>query len=214
MMAGQMPGGMGDGMHGRRGWSARLVAALSLAMLLPGCAALGGSGPPPSIYDLTVPATTPATGSSTAQLLVPVPSAIEALDTARIAVNPSPMQISYFPAAQWSDELPRLLQAKLVRAFENSGRAGAVGRPGESLTIDFQIIVDIRNFAFDAAGDAAVVSLGVKILDDRTGRVVATRIFDTRSPSASDTADAGVAALDRAATDAIGQVIGWVLGRV
>lgn len=189
----------------------RLGAASALAALA-GCSTLGGGGgAPPDIFDLSAPtAFAGVTGRTSAQLLVPVPSAIDALATNRVVVRQPGGQISYFAGTSWSDELPSLVQTKLLRAFENSRRARAVGRPGESLAIDYQVIVDIRSFELDVAGGRqAAVELGVKLLDDRTGRVRAARIFEARVPSASDDPAAAVQAIDRAASQAFTEIVDW-----
>lgn len=197
----------------------RRVKLLALAgglAVLPACSTLGGGGPAPDIYDLAAPTEfAGVTGRTGAQLLVPVPAAIEALATNRVVVRQAGGQISYFPATSWSDELPALVQTKLVRAFENSGRARAVGRPGESLAIDYQIIVDIRSFELDVAGGRqAVVELGVKLLDDRTGRVRATKVFSARVPAGSDAAAPAIQAIDRAATTVFTEIVDWTASTI
>jgi cholesterol transport system auxiliary component len=186
-----------------------LAAAVALAGL-GGCSTLvGSSGPAPDIFDLTAPAAFEGGRETGAQLLVPTPVSVDALAGNRIAVRPDPGRIAYFPAAVWSDELPTLLQFKLVRAFENSGRARAVGRPGESLAIDYQVLVDIRAFEIDVSGGGAHVELGVKLLDDRTGRVRASRVFDARSAGGTGGAEGAVEALDRATDEVLRAVVDW-----
>ena len=61
------------------------------------------------------------------------------------------------PEGVWGDKLPRIVQSKLVEAFENSGKLGGVGMPGQGLAIDYQIVTDIRSFEIDASnGNQAV----------------------------------------------------------
>lgn len=190
----------------------RSLAALGVALALGACSTLvGASQKAPDIFDLSVPARfTGIKGRTGAQLLVPQPTAIDALGTARLLVRQAGGQLSYYPNVSWSDELPSLIQTKLVRAFENSGRAKAVGRPGESLAIDYQVIVDIRAFELDVSGArTAHVELGVKLLDDRTGKVRATRVIDARAPAPSDQAAAVVQALDQAAGEAFTELVLW-----
>nr|WP_281409428.1 ABC-type transport auxiliary lipoprotein family protein [Oharaeibacter diazotrophicus] len=185
-----------------------------MALALAGCASLGGAKPP-AIYDISAPTDFAGLRTGTArQLLVPLPTAIDALGSARIVVREPVGKLSYYPGATWSDELPSLVQTKLVRAFENSGRA-KVGRPGESLAIDYQVIVDIRAFELDVSqGRSAHVALGVKLLDDRTGKVKATKVFDAVVPAGSDAADAVVRALDAAADRALTDVVVWTAGLI
>lgn len=189
------------------------AAAFACALALAGCSTLGlGSTPKPdAIFDLAVPtAFDGAAKRSSAQLLVPVPNASDVLSTARIAVRDDGGSISYLPGVSWSDQLPPLIQTTLVRAFENSGRVKAVGKPGESLAINNQVIVDIRAFELDVTGAPnARVTLGVKLLDERNGQVRATRVFDVSRPSASDRPKDAIAAIDQAATAAVAEVVAW-----
>lgn len=189
----------------------RLAVLFGLTVALAGCSTLGGSGAAPDIFDLNVPAAFPdIRGRTRAQLLVPVPSALDAFATSRVVVRQAGGQIAYYPKTAWADELPALVQLKLVRAFENSGRARAVGRPGESLAIDYQVLVDIRAFELDVAGqDAAQVTLGVKLLDDRTGLVRATKVFEASVPARSDQARDAIAALDAAAAKVFAEIVQW-----
>jgi cholesterol transport system auxiliary component len=193
-----------------------MLAAPVLAAALAGCSTLlGGGGKAPDVYDLTAPVDFKGLrGRTGAQLLVPVPTALEALATGRVVVRQDGSQLSYYPGISWSDDLPALVQTKLIRAFENSGRAKAVGRPGESLAIDYQVIVDIRAFELDSAGRTAHVELGVKLLDDRTGKVRATKIVDARVPAGSDAATAVVQAIDAAAGKALTEVVTWTAATI
>ena len=76
--------------------------------------------------------------------------------------------------AVWSDTLPNLLQARLVETLQNSGRVRAAALPGQGLLIDYQVVMDIRAFEFSDEG--AVAEFAVKLMDDRNGRVVRTRV--------------------------------------
>jgi cholesterol transport system auxiliary component len=194
-----------------------VVAAMLLAGFVGGCSTLlgGGGGKAPDIYDLSAPTSFDGIrGRTGAQLLVPVPAAIDALATPRLVVRQDGAQLAYYPGLTWSDDLPALVQAKLVRAFENSGRAKAVGRPGESLAIDYQVIVDIRSFELEADARTAHVELGVKLLDDRTGKVRATKVFDARVPAASDAAAEVVKAIDAAAGQAFTELVLWTAATI
>lgn len=189
------------------------LTTLLLALTLAGCSTLGlGSAPKPdAIYDLGAPTSFDGGARrSSAQILVPTPNASDALSSARIAVRAAGGSISYLPGVSWSDQLPPLVQTVMVRAFENSGRVKAVGKPGESLAIDDQVIVDIRAFELDVTGSpAAHVTLGVKLLDERTGKVRATQVFDVSRPSSSDRPKDAIAAIDQAASAAVAEVVGW-----
>ena len=187
----------------------------ALAGLLAGCAGIGNS-PPPPIYDLTAPRDFPGLkGRANAQILVPLPKAVKALDTEAIAIKPDLAVITYFGDGQWSDTLPKLIQARLVESFENSGRVRAIGRPGEGLLIHYQIAADVRAFQLEVKGGRrAVVEIAVKILNDKNGRVVATQVFRAEAASGSDSVGDAVEALDTALDAVLADIVGWVVQRI
>jgi cholesterol transport system auxiliary component len=187
------------------------------ALVLPGCAVLPGGGPPPlDTYDLTL-STEESNGPrrSRLQILIPEPAALKALDGENIVVAPRPGAVQFLKGAQWSDRLPRIVQARLVEAFQASGSLGGVGMPGEGLAIDYQVVTEIRAFEIRIDGDArAHVELYVKLLNDRNGVVRASRSVSATAPVNGADNDDYVAALDLAFTQASAEIVSWTLGRL
>ena len=107
----------------------------------------GGAQPAPkTIYDLAAPtAFPPVKEFSPAQLAVAEPTVTLQLDTQRILVVP-PGDRPNFVNAQWSDNIPKLVQARLVQTFENLSLQRAVTRASPDVTPDQQLLVDIRSF--------------------------------------------------------------------
>ncbi|MEI2383836.1 ABC-type transport auxiliary lipoprotein family protein [Breoghania sp. JC706] len=194
----------------RRGAAVALVAAVS------GCAALGGGPAPRDIYTLSAPREFGATSRhSKAQILVAAPHTVAALDTDNIAVVSNDISMSYFGGAAWSDRVPRLLQSKMIEAFQNSGGVRAAGRPGEGLLIDYQIATDIRAFQLAVDGArVARVEFAANIINDRNGKVLASRTFRAEERAASDTVEDAVAAIDRATDKCLVDLVNWTLGRI
>lgn len=195
-----------------------LGAFLLATLVLSGCAALPGGGPAPlDTYDLTagaVEASGPRRGRM--QILVAEPSALKALDGENVVVRPSPGSVEFLKGAQWADRLPRVVQARLIETLQATGRLGGVGRPGEGLAIDYQVVTEIRSFEVRLDGaPRAEVSLFVKILNDRNGVVRASRGFTAAAPLSGGTGnDAYVAALDRAFAQVTRELVPWVLGAI
>lgn len=180
-------------------------------LLLSGCAAIPGFGPPPvDAYDLHAPA--PAQEGrrlARTQILVAEPAALQILDGQNIAIRRTDGALQLLSGARWSDRLPRLVQAGLVEAYQRTGRLGGVGRPGEGLAIDYQVIVDIRSFEIRVDGGHAYVELFARVLNDRNGVVRASRDFIATAPVAGSGGDAFVAALDDAFKVAAAEIVAW-----
>ncbi|MBA3519820.1 MAG: membrane integrity-associated transporter subunit PqiC [Rhizobiales bacterium] len=164
---------------------------------------------PNAIYDLTAPGEI-SDRQGTLQVLVPEPSALQALDTDRIAARPIPSQYAYLPGAVWSDRLPKLLQTRLVQTLQNSGRVRAAAVPGQGLLIDYQIVMDIR--AFELTGEGAVAEFGVKVMDDSSGRIVRSQVIRQVVRVAATDSNNVVVALDAAMDKAFLEIAGWALG--
>jgi cholesterol transport system auxiliary component len=201
--------GQSDGMSSTlQAW---LVGA---AMLLSGCAALPGGGPPPlDTYELSAPAVTPAGPTrSRVQVLVAEPTALKALDGENVVIKTAPNAIEFLSGAQWADRLPRVVQARMVEALQGTGRLGGVGKPGEGLAIDYQLVSEIRSFEVRVDGSPrAEIEIHIKLLNDRNGVVRASRSFAASVPTGGTGNAAFVAALDAAFAQVVDETVRWTL---
>jgi len=181
-----------------------------LALALANCAALPGGGPAPlDTFELSAPSVN-AHGHSRRQILIAQPSALKALDSQSIVIKPSDRSIQYLKGAQWADRLPLIVQARLAETFQRSGSFAGVGKPGEGLAIDYQVIVEIRSFEVRVdGGEHAEVDLFVRLLNDRNGEVRASKSFTATAPVSGKGNSAYVSALDNAFGDAAKQVVRW-----
>ncbi|TPM96411.1 ABC-type transport auxiliary lipoprotein family protein [Mesorhizobium sp. B2-1-3A] len=181
-----------------------------LALALASCAALPGGGPAPlDTFELSAPSVD-AHGHSRKQILIAQPSALKALDSQNIVIKPSDRSIQYLKGAQWADRLPLIVQARLAETFQRSGSFAGVGKPGEGLAIDYQVIVEIRSFEVRVdGGEHAEVDLFVRILNDRNGEVRASKSFTATAPVSGSGNSAYVSALDAAFGDAAKQIVRW-----
>jgi len=180
-----------------------------LGAILAGC----GGGAKNDTFDLSVsPApVTQARSLKGRQLLVAEPTALKALDSENIVVRLSNSEVQYLANSQWSDRLPRMVQSKLVEAFQDTGRLGGVGRPGQGLAIDYQVVTDIRAFEVDTKNNVANIEISVQLLNDRNGTVRAQDVFRA-SARVSGTGNANfVNALDSAFAAASREIVAWTL---
>ena len=193
----------------------RWIVVLALAAGLSGCAGGLVSSPPPDTYGLSSAPQVEGQRARNRQLLISEPSALKALDSEKIVIRPAPSAIQYLANSQWSDRLPNIVQDKLVQAFENSGQVGGVGRPGDGLAIDYKILTAIRAFEIRAdRGEQAVVELSAKVLNDRNGVVVSSKVFRASVPVTGSGNAAYVQSLDRAFENVVRDLVSWTLSRI
>ncbi len=190
------------------------ITAVLAGLLLGGCA---GGGAPPATFDLLAPKvmTLTAPKPATFQLVVNEPRAVRSLETDRILVKPSAAQISYYKNAVWSDRLPRLLQARLVEAFQNAGLVSAVGSRADRLDADIEMASEVRAFQVDIEGGQAQAhaSIYVKVIDGKTGRMIASRGFESQTPTSATDVNQMVVALNQSFDKILHDVVPWVAAR-
>ncbi len=189
--------------------TALILAIAAGALVSQGCAALR-SPPALDTYELSAPDLSGAGGRSRAQILIADPSALKALDGQNIVIKTGPGVIQYLKGAQWADRLPEIVQARLAETFQKSGRFGGVGKPGEGLAIDYQVLAEIRSFDIRVNGSrSARVEIFVKLLNDRNGVVRAARTFTAAASVNGSSNDDYVGALDRAFGEAATEIVDW-----
>lgn len=193
-----------------------VMSGLALGVGLLASCALVVPPTPPSVYDLTISDGVAATpGSTRGQLLITEPKVLTSLDNDRIVIKPNAAQIAFFGDVRWSDRLPRLVQLYLSRAFSTTNGARAVGLPGDGLIIDHQLLFDLRAFQIEPTGNSfnARVEIAVRILNDKNGRVIASRTFASTKPSADDAVQA-VESLNKALDEVASDLIAWVYQKI
>ena len=141
------------------------------------------------------------------------PVASQALDSERIVIRPKSDQIAYLAGSQWSDRLPKLVQARLIQTFENSRLLARVGRPGDRLAADRTLDSELRNFEIDIEAGQAVVEISVKLVNERSGRIVDAKIFRAVSPASGASGEAASQALDTALGEAMRAIVAWASPR-
>lgn len=186
-----------------------LLAALPLvAMLVTGC----GSKANNDTFDLSITPSGQGPAARNRQILVPEPTALKLLNSEQVVVRVSPSEIQYLADSRWGDRLPALVQSKLVEAFENSGRLGGVGKPGQGLAIDYQVVTDIRAFEVTATSPrVANVEISAKLLNDRNGTVRAQSVFTATAPVSGQENRDFIEALDRAFAKVGAEIVDWAL---
>ena len=196
------------------GMRGRFVVLLFAVGFLSSCALLKSPPPPRDTYDLVAPTVAgQIAGGTPAQVLVKLPTALKSIDSNRMVVRTGRSEITYLAGTQWSDTVPRLVQAKLVEVFENTGATGATAKPGDGLVIDVQLVADLRRFEVQQDKRRVLIEMSLKLLSDKSGRVIASKVFTATAATAGDEASDYVSAFDRAFEEFAVDVVSWVLAK-
>jgi cholesterol transport system auxiliary component len=145
------------------------------------------------------------------QLVVAEPAAERDIDTTRIALTRTPNVIEYFADGNWSDTAPKMVQAKMIEAFESTKAIVAVGRDASGLRADYILQSDLRDFEADyTAKDGtpiARIRLIAKLVEMPDRRITRTVSAEASAPATGkDLADVVVAF-----EQALGQVLSKVV---
>lgn len=110
------------------------------------------SGAPPRLFDLSPKSTfDDDLPDVPARLTIDVPTATAGLNTARVALKPTPTQFEYYAGARWVDVVPVMTQTLLLESFDNSERIDVLGRGAYGLRADYGLLVNIREFQAEYA---------------------------------------------------------------
>lgn len=193
-----------------------LLVGGAFVLFLSGCGGLiGPSGPPPQIYVLEpelhglndVP-------QASWQLAVGTPDASESLDATRIALHRGAV-MDYFADARWTDTVPLLIQAKLVEAFEKTGKIRAVAATSDAVRADYVLESTLRDFQanYDSLNGAPkiVVDIVVRVVKAGRSDIVATHDFHQEAAAARNDVPSVVAAFNQASGAVLEEIAGWTL---
>lgn len=193
----------------------KCLLPLSL-LILAGCSILGsGQRDPVTIYspEIRVEAD-PAWPSVDWSLVVTKPSATRLVDSPRINVRPVPGELQVYRGVSWAQPATDIVQDAVLRTLEDSGRIHAVAGDYAGIRADYKLVMDIRRFESDYAGQnvpSAVVEVSAKLVHNRDQHVVAARTFLQRQ-AASGTETVQVAsAFEGALANLTREITGWVL---
>ena len=141
------------------------------------------------------------------------PQSSQLLDSPRIAVLPEGDLISAYQGARWSDRAPALFRDRLISAFLDDGRVGAVSSDDSRLQADLELSSDLRAFQSEYRNGRPEVHilLDARLVQAGNQRILASRRFEVRQ-IAGDTAVESVVKTFGAANDQLSrQLIDWVV---
>jgi phospholipid/cholesterol/gamma-HCH transport system substrate-binding protein len=180
--------------------------------LIGGLEKLAGTGEAakkPATFDLAAPSDFPQIKEIAAQMTVPDVNATLVYDTQRMLVRTPDGKYSNVEGGEWADNLPKLIQAKVVQSFENAKQLKSVSRPIDDLQPEYRLELSIRGFQIvPGQTPGAVVELAARLVSDK-GEIKGARIFKATEPVQAMQADQAAAALNKAFTKVAQDLVAW-----
>jgi phospholipid/cholesterol/gamma-HCH transport system substrate-binding protein len=174
----------------------------------------GESAKPQSVsFDLSVPGQFPPSDKRSGQIAVAEPTALIVFDSQKlIARSAAGARSPLSGNGQWTDSLPKLVQAKIVQTLENALSPSAVIRASDGVTAERQLFIEIRSFELQA-GDPPLgrVEFAARIVGEGN-RVLGARTFGATVSASSGDIAAAASALDEAFGRVATDMANWVRG--
>jgi cholesterol transport system auxiliary component len=197
------------------------LPVLTLALVLAGCGPLVqiGSTDKPPVSLLTLSATTPPApyagpAATSATVAVEVPAVPLPLQTLRLPVTTSAIEVRYLTGATWAEQPNRQFQRLLADTL--AGKGVPVVDPRQTRTPPARTLTGtLSRFGLDVSDPASPVvrvRYDAQLGSSRTAPTVMLRRFDAEEPVAAQTPVAVAAALNRAANRVAVDVAAWVTG--
>lgn len=143
------------------------------------------------------------------QLVVAEPTVPLALNTDKLLLRTEGGAFQGVDDAKWTDNLPNLIQTKLIQSFENAGYTEVVLRPGDALDPENKLLVDLRGFYVTKSDAPEAVFDFVAKLIDQDGKVRYSRAFQERVAAKSPAAEDAVVALKAVFAKTAAEVVTW-----
>jgi cholesterol transport system auxiliary component len=179
-----------------------------------GACQLPGSTPPPREFRLTPKTTFENLPTVEWSLAISRPGANPAIDTTRIALVRSGVEIEYYANARWVDRPTAMLQPILVQSFRRSGAIAVVGDDRAGFRPDFVLNTDLVAFYAlheDGSPPKAQVDIASSLIQmPRRNPAGATEIGRAVQASGGDLV-AIAAAFDDALGKVVKRVVEWTL---
>ncbi|WP_425600324.1 ABC-type transport auxiliary lipoprotein family protein [Luteimonas deserti] len=195
-----------------------LAGAALLIVIAGGCSSLLGGGGDRERATIYAPdprvQPDPAWPRAEWQLSLSPPTAARMIDSFRIAVRPTPSELQVYRGASWAKTPTDMLQDAVLRTLEDSGRMNAVARQGAGITADYKLVLDLRRFEADYAGNAlpaATIEVNAKLIHNIDQTVVESRTFLVAQPASSTEVAQVVEAFGAALQSVGGEMTGWIL---
>ena len=194
---------------------ARAALAVLVLLSLGACAPLLDSGPPPTRIQLHPAMPPKAEKSINRQLTVAMPQAERDIDSDGIALLFNGREVRYLSGVRWTSRAPRMVQRDIVEALTYSEGLHGVADEASGISADVRLEVYIRQFClrYDVqdAPPTAWFSASFKLIDQRNGRLLGSKVVETTAPASGTDTLSLVVACEDAFGRALAELTDWVL---
>jgi cholesterol transport system auxiliary component len=143
------------------------------------------------------------------------PDMAAGLDSDRIALIQADGMMDFYAKANYPDSLPPIVQQALLDGFEASGRIDAVAPEQAALHSDYNLLIEVKDFAAHYSQPDGIPSVTVSItakLATAHGRAIVSSFSTTQTGAASaNSAAAAAQALQQALGTAVSAIVNWAL---
>lgn len=189
-----------------------VLPLLLAAIVLPGCVSVLPEAAPAAPRYLIDPVAFEASSEPPVEWSIAVedPMATRVYDNTKIALVREPGRVEYYANGEWADRAPRLVQAALIRSFENNGRILGVGDRTSLPISNFVLQTDIRAMQAEYEGAQATAHFSVFVrLGNGRSRIFAAKLFEAKVPAERGDVASIAAAFDSAVGAVIGDIVDW-----
>ena len=188
---------------------------LAPSLLLAGCTSLR----PPQVengntYVLEAKPMARIAGTTRDLILeVSSPRSSPGFETDRMAYVQRAYELDYFASNRWADAPSRMLGPLLARALEESGGFRAVVQPPSIVAADVRMVGELVRLQqnFETRPSRIEITLRVQLIEVRSRRQLATRVFDTTEDAPSDDPYGGVTAANAALQRLLEQIVSFAV---
>ena len=143
------------------------------------------------------------------------PDVAPGLDSDRIALTQPDGTMDFYAKVSYPDRLPPMVQQALLDGFEASGRIDAVAPEQAALHADYNLVVEVKDFAAHYSQPDGIPGVTVSITAKLTtahGRAIVSSFTTTQTGTASlNSAAAAAQALQQALAAAVTAIVNWAL---
>lgn len=192
--------------------------------LLAGCASMVDSLTPTEtalIFDLAPLDEAAVKGRRAGfSLSVSEPRAAAILDNDKVLVRPSPVVVQYYGDIIWADRIPKLVQRRVVQAFEDSKRVRSVAPRSDGFSSQYDLLIEIRDFHIEpslrenpivAKPIRVKVTFFAKLVSERAARVVRSQKITKTVEVMVENRENIALAFNQAFAEATVSLVNWTL---